>query len=67
MYFLQQLHEHEIKGTFFIFVLKIGSEIEFLISLGTFQSWAAQYAMLSKPNVFVLEFRDSSIWEFLRL
>ena len=38
MYFLQQLHEHEIKGTFFIFVLKIGSEIEFLISLGTFQS-----------------------------
>ena len=37
MYFLQQLHEHEIKATF-IFFLKIGSEIEFLISLGTFQS-----------------------------
>ena len=26
MYFLQQLHEHEIKEAFFIFFLNIGSE-----------------------------------------
>ena len=68
MYFLKQLHEHEIKGTFFIFFLNIGSEVEFLISSGTlFQSWLAQYAMLSKPNFFVLGFWDWNIWEFLRL
>ena len=36
MYFLQQLHEHEIKRTFFILSLKTGSEIEFLIPSGTF-------------------------------
>ena len=36
MYFLQQLHEHEIKGTFFIFVFDIGSEVKPLISLRTF-------------------------------
>ena len=36
MYFLQRLHEHEIKGTFFISLLNIGSEVEFLISSGTF-------------------------------
>ena len=32
----QQQHGHEIKGTFFIDSLKIKSEAEFLISLGTF-------------------------------
>ena len=53
MCFLQQLYEHGIKSTFFIFSLKIGSEAEFLISLATFfQSWLAPYAMLSKPNFF---------------
>ena len=68
MYFLQQLHEHEIKGTFFIFFLNIGSEVEVRISSGkVFQSWLALYAMLSKPNVFVLGFWDWNIWKFLRL
>ena len=31
MYFLQQLHEHENKRTFFIISLKTGSVVEFLI------------------------------------
>ena len=45
-----------------------GSEVEFLISSGTFfQSWLALYAMQSKPNVFVLGFWASNIWKFLRL
>ena len=52
MYFLQQLHEHEINWIFFIFSLKTGSEVEFLISSRTFfQSWLALYVVLSKPNV----------------
>ena len=65
MYFLQQLQEHEIKGIFFIFSLKAGSEVEFLISSGTFfQSWLALYAMLSKPNGFcsgILKFKYVNI------
>ena len=36
MYVLQQRHKQEIKGTFFIDLLKIKSEPEFLLSLGTF-------------------------------
>ena len=36
MYFLQQLHKQEIKGTYLIDTLKTGSQIEFLTSRGTF-------------------------------
>ena len=68
MYFLQQLHVHEIKGTSLIFSLKIGSEVEFLISSGIFfQSSLALHAMLSKPNYFILGFWDLNLWKFLRL
>ena len=68
MYFLQQLHEHEIKKPFFIFSWKTGSEVEFLISSGTFiQSWVGLYPMLSKPNLFVPGFSDLNMWKFLRL
>ena len=35
-YVLQQWHEQEIKGTFFIDSLKIKSETGFLMSWGTF-------------------------------
>ena len=53
MSFLQQLHEHKIKGTFLTFLLKIDSEVKFLISSGTdFQSFLALYAMLSSPSLF---------------
>ena len=71
MYFLQQLHEHEIKGTFFIFSLKIGSETEFLISSATFfQSLLALYAMLSKRNFFfsgILRFKYMEISQIVRV
>ena len=68
MYFLQQWHEYEIKGTLFIDVLKTGSEIAFLAFSGTFlQSWLAQYAVLSKPNFAALGFWDSNTWKFFRL
>ena len=46
-----------MEGTFFIGSLKIKSEAEFLISSGTFfQSWLPLYAILSRPNFFVLGF-----------
>ena len=69
MYFLQQLHEHEIKETFFIFFLKIRSEVEFLISSGIFlQSWLALYPLLPKPNFFcsgILRFKYMKIFQIV--
>ena len=54
---LTTVHEQETKGTFLLILLTIKSEAEFLISSGTFfQSGLSLYAILSRPNFFVLGF-----------
>ena len=49
---LQQLHEQEIKETFFTHYLKTASEVEFLISSGTFsKSCLVLYSITSEPTI----------------
>ena len=60
MYFLKQLHEQEIEGTFFNDSLKTESEIEFLSSSGSFfQGWE----ILSKP-IFCFGILALNKWKF---
>ena len=54
----------EIKWSFDMDFLNTESEIQFLISSGTFSpSWSALYAMLFKLNFLVLEFWDANMDE----